>query len=272
MRIGFNGDKEARSIYWDANQSLNKALELDPYNLIANFFHTCLKYCIDWDYVALEEFKEAFPNALNNQFIAQILPLFELQMGHYNEALLMKDTLTDYIIKANILSGNYRESKDLMYQMIASNNWTYGGYAHEDYIRLQEFNSAIYFVSSNPASEFVGNSRVYIPGFQADAAVALFKTGNQDLARSIIGYLIGASDTTAVRSTAYYAGLYYSWIEEPDSAFCWLEKAVKTRSIEIPWLKVDPAFNSLKDDPRCWDLYERTGHKAYDDYMASKEE
>ena len=38
----------------------------------------------------------------------------------------------------------------------------------------------------------------------------------------------------------------------------------------MPWLKVNPAFNSLKDDPRYWDLYERTGHKAYDDYMASK--
>ena len=37
----------------------------------------------------------------------------------------------------------------------------------------------------------------------------------------------------------------------------------------LPWLKVDPAFNNLKDDDHFRDLYERTGHKAYDDYMAS---
>jgi len=59
-------------------------------------------------------------------------------------------------------------------------------------------------------------------------------------------------------------------IGEVDSAFYWLEKAYKNKSPEIPWLKVDPVFRNLKDDDRYWDLYERTGHKAYDDYMASK--
>ena len=55
-----------------------------------------------------------------------------------------------------------------------------------------------------------------------------------------------------------------------DSAFYWLERAFRNRSAEMPWLKVDPAFDILKDDDRYWDLYERTGHKAYDDYMATQ--
>ena len=272
--VGFFGNKEPLSIYWDANQFLNKALELDPYNLMANFGHTVLNYWIDWDYVALEEFKEAFPNALNNQFIAESLPLLELQMGHYNEALRMKDTLidfrTDYLIKANILLGNYKEAKDLMKQVIASNFLGFMWYGYENYIWLQEFDSAIYYMSSDPSWEYSRSSEAYYPRFKADIAVVLFKTGNEDLARTIIGELIGASDTTAVRSPAYFTGWYYSWIQEPDSAFYWLNKAVKNRSIEIPWLKVDPAFNSLKDDPRYWDLYERTGHKAFDEYMAKQ--
>jgi TolB-like protein len=274
--VGFAGGEEPLSIYWDANQFLNKALELDPYNLMANFGHTVLNYWIDWDYVALEEFKEAFPNALNNQFIAESLPLLELQMGHYNEALRMKDTLidfrTDYLIKANILLGNYKEAKDLMKQVIASNFLGFMWYGYENYIWLQEFDSAIYYMSSDPSWEYSRSSEAYYPRFKADIAVVLFKTGNEDLARTIIGELIGASDTTAVRSPAYFTGWYYSWIQEPDSAFYWLNKAVKNRSIEIPWLKVDPAFNSLRNDPRWEDLYERTGHKAYDDYMASKKE
>ena len=188
----------------------------------------------------------------------------------------MKDTLidfrTDYLIKANILLGNYKEAKDLMKQVIASNFLGFMWYGYENYIWLQEFDSAIYYMSSDPSWEYSRSSEAYYPRFKADIAVVLFKTGNEDLARTIIGELIGASDTTAVRSPAYFTGWYYSWIQEPDSAFYWLNKAVKNRSIEIPWLKVDPAFNSLRNDPRWEDLYERTGHKAYDDYMASKKE
>ena len=82
----------------------------------------------------------------------------------------------------------------------------------------------------------------------------------------MINHLIKKSDTTAVGSPAFFTGRYYSWIGEVDSAFYWLEKAYNNRSPEMPWLKMDPAFNCLKDDPRYWDLYERTGHKDYDDY------
>jgi hypothetical protein len=34
---------------------------------------------------------------------------------------------------------------------------------------------------------------------------------------------------------------------------------------------MDPAFKSLMGDPRYRDLYERTGHKAYDEYLANQE-
>jgi hypothetical protein len=103
-------------------------------------------------------------------------------------------------------------------------------------------------------------------------AVACYKTGNKDLARSWIGLSIEASDTTSIGSPAFFTGWYYSWIGEPDSAFYWLDKTVKNRRIEIPWLKVGPAFNSLKKDPRYRDLYVYAGFKDYDDYMASQKD
>jgi hypothetical protein len=37
-------------------------------------------------------------------------------------------------------------------------------------------------------------------------------------------------------------------------------------------LQADPIFKNLKTDPHYRDLYERTGHKDYDDYMAKKKE
>ena len=116
-------------------------------------------------------------------------------------------------------------------------------------------------------SEGVGSIN---PEMQAALAVAYYKTGNHIKAQKTVNQLIQKSDTTSSGSPAFFTGWYYGFIGELDSAFYWLEKAVRNLEGHVPWLKVMPAFNNLKDDPRYWDLYERTGHKAYDDYMASK--
>jgi hypothetical protein len=42
-----------------------------------------------------------------------------------------------------------------------------------------------------------------------------------------------------------------------ERAFAWLEKAYDQRSNILTRLKVDPAFDSLRDDPRFQDLLSR---------------
>lgn len=268
--VNFVGDREVFSVYLDAEHYLNKALELDPYNMLANAGRAFLNYWIRWDYTGMEDFKKAFPNASQNDLVASMLMLYELQMGHYNKVLFMhsKDTATDYLLKANILLGNHREAENQINQMVAYNNPVSKMYVIEGYIWLQEFDTALSYMES----EELKNSTIIFPRYGADKAVIFFKTGNEDLARSIIGQLIEASDTTTIRSPAYFTGWYYSWIGERDSAFYWLDKAVNNHSVEIPWLKVDPAFSSLKDDPRYLDLLEDTRFKEYDEYMASTKE
>ncbi len=108
------------------------------------------------------------------------------------------------------------------------------------------------------------------PRFQACLALAYHETKNYQKAHLVINQLINKSDTTSSGSPDYYTGWYYSGIGELDSAFYWLEKAYKNRSSELAWLKADPVFKNLKNDDRHWNLYERTGHKAYDDYVASQ--
>jgi tetratricopeptide (TPR) repeat protein len=269
MNFSFFGNKEVSiSEVVNAEKYLKKARELDPYNLAANFGLALLNFWVKREYVEWEEFKEAFPNALNNRMIAGQIANFELEMGNYKEVLSIyeKDTaIDDTYIKANILSGNYRKAKKQIPILLAAAVQFSEMFAGEEYIWLQEFDSALYCLESGVDSS---NMTIFSPRYMADMAVANFKTGNKDLARSIIGKLIEASDTTSVGSPAYFTGWYYGWIGEPDSAFYWLEKAYKNNSLELPWLKVDPAFTSLKDDPRYRDFYERTGHKAYDDYVA----
>jgi hypothetical protein len=107
-----------------------------------------------------------------------------------------------------------------------------------------------------------------ISRYQAELALVYHKTNQSSLAQKIINQQIIRCNINASGSQGYFIGWYYSGIGDLDSAFYWLEKAYQGRSPEFSWLKVDPVFTSLKKDPRYWDLYKRTGHKAYDDYIA----
>lgn len=49
----------------------------------------------------------------------------------------------------------------------------------------------------------------------------------------------------------------YVGLEDWDRAFEWLEKAIEARAWEMPLLKVDPAFDRLRLDPRFPELLAR---------------
>jgi len=141
-----------------------------------------------------------------------------------------------------------------------SNNWL-----GELFIWLADYDSARVCLESAVKQN---NLFMQLPRFQACLALANFKTGNHQNAGAIIRKLIDRGDKTTAGSSDYFIGWYYSGIDMPDSAFYWLEKAYKNNSPEFPWLKVDPVFKNLKKDLRYLDLYARTGHKAYDDYIS----
>jgi tetratricopeptide (TPR) repeat protein len=51
----------------------------------------------------------------------------------------------------------------------------------------------------------------------------------------------------------------YAGLGEKDQAFAWLEKACDEHSYSIAWLKVEPAWDSLRSDPRFAELLRRMG-------------
>jgi hypothetical protein len=46
---------------------------------------------------------------------------------------------------------------------------------------------------------------------------------------------------------------------QPDSAFAWLDRAVKERSHWLVWLNRDPRWEPLRSDPRYAALVRRVG-------------
>jgi serine/threonine-protein kinase len=59
--------------------------------------------------------------------------------------------------------------------------------------------------------------------------------------------------------SAFYSALLYTGLGQKDAAFEWLEKALEERAYRMIYLKVDPAFASLRSDPRFPELLRRVG-------------
>ncbi len=57
----------------------------------------------------------------------------------------------------------------------------------------------------------------------------------------------------------YLFAVVYVGLGDKEQAFAWLEKAYQDRSFWLIWLKVEPRFDSLRDDPRFQDLLRRIG-------------
>lgn len=54
-------------------------------------------------------------------------------------------------------------------------------------------------------------------------------------------------------------GQIYVQLGEPDQAFEWLERAYEERDPWLVWIKVNPAFDRVRSDPRFPDLLRRVG-------------
>ncbi len=57
----------------------------------------------------------------------------------------------------------------------------------------------------------------------------------------------------------YMFAVVYAGLGDQDQTFAWSDKAVQDRSAFLIWLKVEPLFDPLRDDPRFQDLLRRIG-------------
>lgn len=79
----------------------------------------------------------------------------------------------------------------------------------------------------------------------------------EDKAREIIRNLVKLSQSRYVPSDDI--AVIYSGLGDKDRAFEWLNKAYDERSAQLVYLKINPMFYPLRDDPRYADLVRRIG-------------
>jgi len=82
-------------------------------------------------------------------------------------------------------------------------------------------------------------------------------SGEPEKARKILKQLLELSTRTYV--DAYYITGIYAGLGEKDHAFEWLNKAYDERSPSMSFLKIEPFFDSLRNDPRYTELLRKVG-------------
>jgi tetratricopeptide (TPR) repeat protein len=93
------------------------------------------------------------------------------------------------------------------------------------------------------------------PVFVAQRGYTLGVMGRADEARAVRDEMERLSTQRFV--TAYGVALVHAGLGDKEQAFAWLDKAFAERSHWLIWLRLDPRWKTLRDDPRFSALVER---------------
>ncbi len=217
---------------WDWNEAekqSKRALELDPNSGDTHIFYAHLLSNTGRHAEALAEAKRARELDPLNLRINAMEGLFLLHARLTDEALarLQKTFELDpnYYIAHMFASSAYIE-KGLFAEAVAEARTARG----------------LSGVSSYPTA-FLG--------------YALAKSGKQAEARSVLEELLKLSTERYV--SPYNIALIYNGLDERDKTLDWLGKGYQQRDPRMVFLKVEPKWNNLRDDPRFKDLLRRVG-------------
>ena len=93
------------------------------------------------------------------------------------------------------------------------------------------------------------------PSVQIYLGAAYSYAGERDQAESILRHLESSKDYVSPVELA----LLYESLGKRDEAFASLEKGYQAHDLQFSWANTDPAFNSLRSDPRFQNLMTRIG-------------
>ena len=229
--LGEAHDSVCMGIFWHdwdwpaAEKECLRALELNPNNADSHGYYAQVLSNTGRHVEALAEAKRArelnplnlAQNALEGQFL--------LHAGRTDEAL-------DRLQKTSELEPNF----PLPHLFAAS-----------AYIEKGMFAEAI----AESRKEYELSGANVIPF----GVYALAKSGKRDQARAALKELLKLSETKYV--PPYNIALIYNALEMRDNALEWLEKGFQQRDPQMTFLKVEPKWNNLRNEPRFADLMKR---------------
>ncbi|MFC2124339.1 adenylate/guanylate cyclase domain-containing protein [Bacteroidota bacterium] len=275
----YSGDQDMKEAAKIAKMTAYKAIELDPNLGYPYYVLSMIHVWSEWDYVnGIKDLKKSLTLSPEAAYIYQGFSDLLIELGRFKEAF-------DYSKKGFMIdplnSGSYSNLSSSYLWLKDYNNAIrlrkeaislFGGPVYEGasrfYLRLDSLEKSIIYLQKHHEWWMQTHDREF-PRWLSTSAIAYAKSGDLQKAQEYLEQLKIRYKESAAQSPEYFIALYYGAMGQKEETFTWLEIAYQNKSPEMPWLKVEPYFQFLKDDPRYWDLYEKVGFKAYDEYMTS---
>lgn len=258
--LGISGEMRPAEAFTKANAAAQKAIELDD-TLGEAHDSLCMgMFWNGWDWSAAEReclrSLEIDPNnAVSHGNYALLLSI----TGRHTQALAESKRsleLNPLHLAQNALEGqillNAGRADDALIQLrktseLEPNFWMPHFVAASAYIEKAMFAEAI--AESRKEYELSGRNDVPFGTY------ALAKSGKRDEARTALQELLKLSATKYI--PPYNIALIYAALDMREDALGWLETAYANRDPKMTFLKVEPKWNSLRNEPRFIDLMKR---------------
>jgi len=236
-----------------------KALDIDPLNEQAHMELALLHLWYQWDFEAAEKeywiLKELNPNYTWGDFL--------VASGRFEEAV--KDTelgvqinpLSSVIWGEKIISLYFNNQPEKSLKVIEeglvlhqSSNTPMD--ASRVYLYLGMYDKVIETIQ-----KYLYN--VVAPRPLGTLAIAYYHLGELNKTNQLLAEIKQLGETSAAGSPSFYVAMIYTQMKEVDLAFEWLDKAYEDHEVEMYWLKVEPPFEPLHDDPRWQVMLDKVG-------------
>jgi serine/threonine-protein kinase len=223
------------TVFWldrnwaEAEANYERALELNPNTTDAHLFYAHLLSNTGRHNEALAEIARAKQLDPLSPFIGALEGQFLLHAGRIDEALSrLKETST-----------------------LAPNFWFPHLFASSAYIEKGMYADAVR--EARLATDLSPIQTVSV----AYEGCALAKMGKQDETRAILDRLLKLSEQRYVPPS--HIALLYNALGEREETFKWLERAIAVSDAKVAFLKVEPKWNNLREDPKFQEIMKRAG-------------
>ncbi|HEX6169427.1 MAG TPA: adenylate/guanylate cyclase domain-containing protein [Chitinophagaceae bacterium] len=255
----------------EAKEYAYNAIRLDPDLAEAYSALALSAWAIELDFVAARiNFEKSIELNPSASLIKNRYAYFLLWMGEFDKAeKLSLDAISSdpadyngYFIVSNV--NNYKKNFKKAENYIKEGQRLFPEHPGFDNLNLQNmFSSGNYDEIIRIANERLEkNPNNIAPGLLGLLSISYFRKGNLSQSESIMKRL---NEKPRIKNTSidYIVARIFLEYKVYDSCFAHLERSFENREPDFKLLKIDPLFQSIKQDQRYQDLYRRYGFDRY---------
>ena len=262
----FQGDSgyDAPSRAWQkAKTAAMQAVKIDDQLLEAHISLALVRADYDWDWVGAEsEFKRAIQLNANSAIAHQWYGDFLTRMGRFEEAKLELEKALELDPLSSVTNTTVGRQLYFSRQYDAAVQHLQKLLERDPkFIPAQHVIEAAYAQSENYREAMAVRQKALTVAGAADVASAV----GQDYTKSgyagvLQGWLEGMQEVSKrVYISAYDMAEIYARLERKEEALASLERAHDERDTKITYMKIEPAFDEIRSDPRFQQLLHQLG-------------